>query len=201
NPQGQCSDGNSNYPCGAAFVSKFNATGTALVYSTYLGGNSLGSGGGASAIAVDSSGNAWVTGSTTSTDFPVTANAFEPTLAANLPHCQFQYSSCSDGFVTKLSAAGNSLAYSTYLGGSSYLGDQGTGIAVDTSGNAYVTGTTTSCDFPTTTGAFDTAQPAACSGGEGGGPAAVGFVAKFTGAGQAVYSTYLGGSIDTANAN
>jgi len=202
NPQGQCSDGNSNYPCGAAFVTKLNAAGTALVYSTYLGGSSPGSGDGASAIAVDSSGNAWVTGATTSTDFPVTANAFEPTLAANLPHCQFQYSPCSDGFVTKLSAAGNSLVYSTYLGGSSYLGDQGTGIAVDISGNAYVTGTTTSCDFPTTTGAFDAAQPAACSGfGEGGGPAAVGFVAKFTGQGQAVYSTYLGGSIDTANAS
>jgi hypothetical protein len=114
------------------FVTKLNASGNALVYSTYLGGSSIDDGFG---IAVDSSGNAYVTGRTYSNDFPL-ARPFQATNAGY-----------SDVFVTKLNASGNALVYSTYLGGSSH--DERSGIAVDSSGNAYVTGGTTSNDFPT----------------------------------------------------
>ena len=124
-----------------AFVTKLNAAGSALVYSTYLGGNryEIGSG-----IALDSARNAYVTGSTISTNFP-TANAFQSAIG------QVEL---DDVFVTKLNAAGSALVYSSYLGGTDY--DNGYGIAVDSAGNAYVTGSTSSRCFPTTTGAFDT---------------------------------------------
>src|SRR5207302_10589532 len=123
---------------GDAFVAKLNAAGTALVYSTYLGGSGgdLGNG-----IAVDASGNAFVTGQTGSTDFPITASAFQSTTGGN-----------GDAFVATLNAAGTALVYSTYLGGSG--GDLGNGIAMDASGNAYVTGQTLSTNFPTTQGAI-----------------------------------------------
>lgn len=155
-----------------AFVTKLNATGTGLLYSTYLGGNDTDHGGG---IAVDSSGNAYVTGYTASTSFPTTAAAF-----------QTAYGGGGDSFVTKLNTAGTGLVYSTYLGGNNT--DQGDGIAVDSSGNAYVTGWTSSTDFPTTAGAFQTAF---------GGGSQDAFVTKLDATGNAlVYSTYLGGSID-----
>ena len=111
-----------------------------LSYSTYLGGSGFDVGEG---IAVDSSGNAYVTGETASSDFPTTAGAFETT-----------YGGGDDAFVTKLNGSGSALIYSTYLGGSGF--DVGEGIAVDSSGNAYVTGGTNSSDFPTTAGAFQT---------------------------------------------
>jgi hypothetical protein len=117
---------------GDAFVSKLNAAGSALVYSTCLGGSGTDYGNG---IAVDSSGNAYVTGRTSSTDFP-TANPVQATNGGGY-----------DAFVAKLNAAGSALAYSTYLGGSG--GDNGYGIAVDSSGSAYVTGSTGSSNFPT----------------------------------------------------
>src|SRR5438045_3125710 len=115
-----------------AFVAKLNASGSALIYSTYLGGSSSDF---AFGIAVDSAGNAYVAGQTGSTDFP-TANAGQGKSAGN-----------GDAFVTKLNASGSALIYSTYLGGSS--DDDANGIAVDSSGNAYVTGFTFSTDFPT----------------------------------------------------
>ncbi len=121
-----------------AFVSKLNATGSALIYSTYLGGSDQDEAWG---IAVDSSGNAYVTGATGSSDFPTTPGAFQTTPGGR-----------EDAFVSKLNANGSSLLYSTYLGGSDY--DAGRGIAVDASGNAYVTGSTWSDSFPTTPGAF-----------------------------------------------
>ena len=96
------------------------------------------------AIAVDTAGNAYVTGYTTSTDFPTTAGAFQTTFGGGN----------DDAFVTKLNPTGTALVYSTYLGGTGY--DQGAAIAVDTAGNAYVTGYTDSTDFPTTAGAFQT---------------------------------------------
>jgi uncharacterized protein (TIGR03437 family) len=149
------------------FVAKLNATGSALVYSTYLGGNGDDRAGG---IAVDSFGNAYVTGTTGSTNFP-TASPLQAT-----------YGGGGDAFVAKLNAAGSALVYSTYLGG--YGSDQGFGIAVDSFGNAYVTGITS--------GNFPTASPFQASHG-GGGPET--FVAKLNAAGSAlVYSTYLGGS-------
>ena len=126
---------------GDAFVTKLNPTGTALVYSTYLGGtgNDYGYG-----IAVDTAGNAYVTGYTASTDFPTTPGAFQTTYGGGN----------DDAFVTKLNPTGTALVYSTYLGGTD--SDIGNGIAVDTAGNAYVTGYTASTDFPTTPGAFQT---------------------------------------------
>ena len=93
-------------------------------------------------IAVDTSGNAHVTGYTTSSDFPTTPGAFQTTYGGSL-----------DAFLTELNPTGTGLVYSTYLGGNS--GDSGSGIAVDTSGNAYVTGNASS-RFPTTPGAFQT---------------------------------------------
>jgi hypothetical protein len=147
-----------------------------LSYSTYLGGNSGDSG---AAIAVDASGNAYVTGNTSSTDFPTTAGAFQVSFGGNIN---------GDAFVTKLNPAGTALVYSTYLGGIDL--DQGSGIAVDADGNAYVTGYTRSNNFPITAGAFQTtfADPAG-SGNV--------FVTKINPTGTAlVYSTYLGGSSD-----
>jgi Beta-propeller repeat len=158
------------------FAAKLSADGSALVYSTYLGGTATDLG---TAIAVDPLGNACVSGFTDSSDFPVTVGAFQP-----------NYGGGRDTFVTKLNASGSAFIYSTYLGGSSddahYGGDIFGGIAADESGNAYVTGTTSSTDFPTTPGSF---QPTL------GGPGAVNaFVAKLNATGTGlVYSTYLGG--------
>jgi hypothetical protein len=157
-----------------SFVTKLDAAGSSVVYSTYLGGSgeeSLSKSG----IAVDANGNAYVSGPTSSTDFPTTAGAFQPTYGGG----------AFDAFVTKLDAAGSALVYSTYLGGS---GDESRfegGIAVDTSGNAYVVGSTGSIDFPTTVGSFQSIY---------GGGSMDAFVTKLNPAGSAlVYSTYLGG--------
>jgi hypothetical protein len=152
-----------------AFVAKLTPDGSALVYSTYLGGSgtefSLG-------IAVNTAGHASVTGYTESTDFP-TASPLQPVLGGR-----------EDAFVAKLTPDGSALVYSTYLGGNG--GDQGHGIAVDAAGHAYVTGSTVSTDFPT-------ANP--LQAGSGGFGFADAFVAKLTSDGSAlVYSTYLGGS-------
>nr|MBA3240534.1 SBBP repeat-containing protein [Acidobacteriota bacterium] len=152
-----------------AFVTKINAAGSALVYSTYLGGNSndLGLG-----IAVDSAGNAYVSGNTSSTNFP-TANAVQGTSGGD-----------QDAFVTKINAAGSAFVYSTYLGGSAL--DEGQSIAVDSAGNAYVTGDTLSTNFPVA----NALQPA-----NGGGVLQDAYVTKINAAGSAlVYSTYLGGT-------
>jgi hypothetical protein len=122
------------------FVTKVNATGTALVYSTYIGGSGGDFG---TAIAVDGSGYAYVTGGTSSTDYDVTPGAFQTTKGDRW-----------DVFVTKLNATGTALVYSTYIGGS--YDDLGYGIAVDGSGYAYVTGGTDSPDYDVTPGAFQT---------------------------------------------
>ena len=109
-----------------AFVTKLDASGAALVYSTYLGGGSYEEG---LDIALDATGSAYLTGLTDSADFPTTAGAFDTTYNGNL-----------DSFVTKLDASGAALGYSTYLGGSG--GERGDGIAVDGAGSAYLTGGT-----------------------------------------------------------
>src|SRR6266566_436698 len=156
-----------------AFVAKINAAGTALVYSTYLGGSGDDAGQG---IAVDAAGHAYVTGYTFSTNFPTTAGAF-----------QIDNAGSADAFVTKLNPAGSApLVYSTYLGGSDP--DVGQGIAVDATGNAYVTGNTVSTDFPTTLLAFQSANAGSTDA----------FVTKLNPAGSAplVFSTYFGGGSD-----
>jgi hypothetical protein len=111
------------------FLAKLNPAGDALVYSTYLGGSC------GRSVVVDSSGNAYVTGHAEPLNFPV-VNAFQPVSGGYL-----------DAFVTKLDPTGSALVYSTFLGGSN--DDTGNAISVDSSGNAYVTGTTFSTDFPT----------------------------------------------------
>jgi hypothetical protein len=154
------------------FVTKLNASGSGLVYSTYIGGSGLD---GCSGIAVDGSGNVYVTGGTASTDYDVTAGAFQTTQGGGF----------FDVFVTKLNASGSGLVYSTYIGGSGF--DGGYGIAVDGSGNAYVTGYTNSNNYDVTVGAFQTTN--------GGGNDV--FVTKLNASGSGlVYSTYIGGSGD-----
>jgi Beta-propeller repeat len=149
-----------------AFVTKINAGGSALVYSTYLGGSAEDQGSG---IAVDSSGSAYVTGNTDSTNFP-TMNPFQKANGGD-----------TDAFVAKLQPSGSALIYSTYLGGKGV--DQGFGIAVDGSGNAYVTGSTASTDFPT----MNPLQPQNANNVDA-------FVTEINAAGSAlIYSTYLGG--------
>jgi hypothetical protein len=110
---------------GDAFVTKLNAAGTGLVYSTYLGGKS---GDGGAGIAVDGSGNAYVDGTTGSTDFPTTAGAYSTSL------------STGGLFLAELNSTGTQLLYSSYIGG---VGSNQQGVALDSSGNAYVTGGTT----------------------------------------------------------
>ena len=156
---------------GDAFVLKVNPnlSGSAsLVYATYLGGRGQNEGLG---IAVDASGDAYVTGYTNSTKFP-TKNAFQSASGGGY-----------DAFLTKLNPSGSQLLYSTFVGGS---GDEkGAGIAVDGTGNAYVTGYTGSTAFPTTTGAYITSGTGA-------------FAAKLdpstSGPSSLVYSTLLGGN-------
>ena len=152
-------NGNSN-----AFVTKLNPTATSLIYSTYLGGSN---GDQATAIAVDSTGSAWITGATQSADFPL------------LNAAQSTFSGGSAAFVTRLSSSGV-LQFSTFLGSSG--GGQGNGIAVDGSQNGYVAGYSTGT-FPTTSGVVNTTNQSYDA-----------FVTKYNSAGVVQYSTLLGGS-------
>lgn len=152
------------------FVSKLNPAGTALIYSTYLGGNGYDAP--QSGIVVNAAGEAYVSGYSDSSNFPV-VNAI-----------QGSHQGGGDAFVFKLNAAGNGLLYSTYLGGSVY--DQGTSIALDASGNAYVSGSTRSTNFPT----VDPLQPMHRGQLDT-------FLARISADGSTLlYSTYLGGSAD-----
>jgi Beta-propeller repeat len=155
-----------------AFVTKLNASGTALVYSTYLGG--FGGPDSGARVALDGTGSAYVAGSTGSFDFPTTPGAFDTMFVGPL-----------DAFVTKLNVSGSDLLYSTYLGGGGVGGDEAHALAVDGAGIVYLTGRTGSADFPTTPGAWDTTY-----GGQ-----YDAFVTKLNASGAALlYSTYLGGS-------
>jgi Abnormal spindle-like microcephaly-assoc'd, ASPM-SPD-2-Hydin/Beta-propeller repeat len=159
------------------FVTKFSATGSALVYSTYLGGS--GSHDAALAIALDSSNDAFVAGTTNSTDFPTTTGAFQPALNGG----------GLNAFLSEINPGGSALSYSTFLGGSSMQGGVAAGLALDSTGAAYLTGGTTATDFPTTPGAAQTSAQ---------GSDTHAFVSKINPAGQGpsdlVYSTYLSGS-------
>ena len=159
----------SDYFRGDGFVVKLNVTGSAMLFSTYLGGSGPDV---STDIALDSAGNAYVTGYTASTNFPI-ANPLQPTTGGGY----------ADVFVTKLNPTGSALLYSTYLGRGG--DDRGAAIAVDSDGNALITGTTT--DFPT----VNPLQPSY------GGGSVDAFVAKLNVTGSALlYSTYLGGSLN-----
>ena len=155
------------------FVAKLNAAGTGLVYADYVGGGNDEYG---TALAIDSSNQVYVTGSTTSANFP-TVNAYQSQLPG-------PYS----GFLTKLSADGSSLLYSTYLGGNAF--DQPTAVAVDNLGQAHVAGYTMSRNFPVSNAYQSTASP-----NQGGNYGYYGFLTKFANDGTSlVYSTYFAGS-------
>jgi hypothetical protein len=166
------------------FVAKVNTTASgaaSLVYSTYLGGSNSNANEQGEDIAIDTSGNAYVIGTTNSLDFPL-QNPYQTSCGDN----------CLDAFVAKLDTTASgavSLVYSTYLGGND--SDSGFGIAVDSSGNAYVTGTTRSTNFPIApigNPPLNPAYPTKNSGDDA-------FVTKLSPTGSALlYSTFLGGS-------
>lgn len=156
-----------------AFIAKFSNNGRKLVYSTYLGGSNVDF---SSGIALDAQGNVYLSGYTSSTDFPV-VNAFQSVLRGK-----------QNAFVTKLNKAGNNIVYSTYLGGSAM--DAANGIAVDSAGAVFVTGSTSSVDFPVR----NAVQPVINGSINA-------FITRLSPAGNSlIYSTYLGGSLqDTGN--
>jgi hypothetical protein len=157
-----CVDGGTD-----AFVTKVNSTGTALVYSTFLGGSSFDHG---DSITLDTDGNAYITGDTGSSDFPTTPGAVQRTF----------FGGDRDAFAAKLNSTGTKLVYSTLLGGSNSQ-DTGQGIAVDKAGNAYITGFASGANFPTTLGAIRRSSSGT-------------FVAKLSSTGTSlVYSTLLAG--------
>jgi uncharacterized protein (TIGR03437 family) len=172
----------------STFVTKWNADGSQVLYSTYLGGNGVDQ---PAAITVDESGNAYVTGSTSSANFPTTPGAFQTKLIG-----------ASNVFVAKLNAAGSQLIYSTLLGTEAATP---AAIALDDSGDAVITGSTQG-GFPVTPGAFQSAPVDGCTLGSAY-PIVVAstgdaFVTKITPAGNAlVYSTLLGGMCSTSGAS
>jgi len=166
----------SGAPCNDAFITKLNPTGSALVYSTYFGGNNVDQ---AQAMALDTDDNVYVTGFTASPNLPTTAGVVQPGFGGG-----------ADAFLMKLNSQGTGMIYSTYLGGNSV--DLGNGLAIDAVGNAYVVGDTFSTNFPTTPGVF---QPTAKGGTCGSNPCDDAFVTKVNPLGTGlIYSTYLGGS-------
>lgn len=146
------------------FVGKLNPAGTALVYGTYLGGSGYDF---VRGIAVDSAGAVYLTGATSSADFPVT----DASHSAN----------SRDAFVTKLKADGSGLLFSTLVGGSGQ--ETGTAVAVDSTGAAYVAGITTSASFPTTPGVFGATRTTSYADA---------FLMKYSPTGAVVYSTIVG---------
>jgi hypothetical protein len=178
-----------------AFVAKLNPQGTTLLYATYIGGtdDEPGNSSSLAGFAVDSAGNAYVYGTTRSTNFPTTAGAPQ-TARGNANPAQFD----EDTFLTKINAAGNAFAFSTYHGGSAIdqtnevLSIESRQLRVDDNGNAWIIGTTDSSDLPTTAGAFDTTFGGPTGGSPLSGDA---FVTRFdTVAGTRAYSAFLGGT-------
>ena len=162
------------------FVTKMNPQLSGLIYSTFIGGTSTYEY--PDDIDLDQSGNVYITGVTKATNFPVTAGVFQP-----------NYSGGSyEGFVTKLNSTGSALIFSTYIGGSAGSGsDWGMSLAVDTIGAIYLTGVTTSANFPVTSGAYLKVKPNNWSQG-------IAYVSKINSNATAlIYSTFLGGTGDS----
>lgn len=155
-----------------AVITKLNPSGTALLYSTFLGGNDVDQ---ANSIVLGSDGSAYMTGVTESNDFPTTAGAFQTGLGGG------RFATTSDVFITKISPTGSGLSYSTYLGGSG--SEAGVCIALGLNGRVYVTGSTTSSDFPITSGVYQTNY----------GGLSDAFITALNPAGSSLfYSTFLG---------
>jgi hypothetical protein len=179
-----------------AFLAKFSPDGSSIIYSTYLGGSNLTNIGGSTtqtgySVSVDAAGEAVIAGVTMATDFPM-KNPSQSSASTDQFGDWGEY-----GFVTKFSASGASLVYSTYLSGATlstsasyctacFPDSEVLGVVTDSSGNAYVTGYTSTTDFPVTAGAITTSYP-------GDSLSTVGFVSKFSSSGAMAYSTYLGG--------
>ncbi len=168
----------------SAFVAKLDPSGSALIYSTYLGGSLATT---SDAIAVNANGNVYVAGYSDSSDHPVSSGAYQSTNHTTI-------SLGSNVFVTEFSADGSSLVYSTYIGGS--RSDNAKTLALDAQGNAYVAGAATSSDYPVTSGAYQTAKLSTRTG------SLTGFISKLSANGDSLlYSTFLGGSSgDSVNA-
>lgn len=164
-----CTNGN-----GDGFITKLNPAGSGLVFSSFVGGTNLDYGYSSRAIRLDGTLRPWITGNTTSTDFPVSAPTYDNALSGG-----------SDAFVLALTADGTGLVYGTYLGGSSYEHGRSLVLGCDALGGFCVTGVTTSADFPVATLPLDSTY----NGGEDL------FVTTFSASGATIYfSTYLGGS-------
>jgi hypothetical protein len=164
-------DGRHSFDAGDAFISKLNPTGNGLVYSTFIGVSCNDQG---SSLAIDSDRNAYITGKTYSSDYPTTPGAFQTVFGGG-----DIYNGIGDAFVTKLNSTGNDLVYSTFIGGSG--NDQGSSIAVDPDGSAYLTGQTSSANYPTTPEAHQTT------------PGCGIFVTKLNPTGNTLfYSTFVG---------
>jgi uncharacterized protein (TIGR03437 family) len=157
-----------------AVVSKLNPAGTAILYSTFIGGSQNDR---ADEISVDAAGNAYVVGDTSSTNFPITAGAFDRSLGGS-----------QDAFALKLNPAGAALSYATYVGGRAF--ENGLGLAVDPAGNLWIAGRTHSPDFPTTPDSFD---PSFNNPGEDQGD---GYILKINASGSGVlYGAFAGGNL------
>ncbi len=186
---GECGPTRSIHPCSDAFVTKLNAAGSGLGYSTYLGGtgDELGT-----AIAVDSAGTAYAAGITNSTDFPVTDGAAQAGFGGGACGSSGNSFNCPDAFVAKFNTDGSS-GYATYLGGASY--DGALGIAVNSAGNAYVTGATGSINFPTAFPIQGTFGGGACNTNGVALACPNAFLTKLSAGGlTAAFSTFLGGA-------
>jgi uncharacterized protein (TIGR03437 family) len=173
-------------PCPDAFALKLSTDGARVLYATFLGGSAEDAG---RAIAVNSGGEAYITGDTASENFPVTPGAAQSKFGGRVPGDAAVY---GDAFVAKLNTDASHLVFATYLGGTAP--DIAYAVAVDKNGNAFVAGSTQSSDFPVSTGAYQAKYAGGTLPSDAVDPSGDAFVARFTTAGDRVWSTFLGGN-------
>ena len=177
--------------CWDGFVARLESTGTRLEFATYLGGDQGGDA--VYGVAVSGDGGVFLTGSTTSTDFPATARAPQRAFGGDACGALATGYVCSDAFVVRLDDQGTRLGYATYLGGDAM--DEAEDIVVDASGNAFVTGMTTSDRFPVSANALDSSWGGGACTVTFGARCPDGFLAKINADGsELAYGTYLGGA-------